>query len=49
MQSGMFGPRRDEMAGDWTELHNDLLNLYSLPIAIKVFYSKRMRLAENVT
>jgi hypothetical protein len=28
----IFGPKRDEVTGDWTKLHNEELhNLYSLP------------------
>jgi hypothetical protein len=28
----IFGPKRDEMTGDWRELHNEELhNLYSSP------------------
>jgi hypothetical protein len=28
----IFGPKRDEVTGDWTKLHNEeLRNLYSSP------------------
>jgi hypothetical protein len=29
---GVFGPKRDEVTGEWRKLHNEELNdLYSLP------------------
>jgi hypothetical protein len=32
MLRGIFGPKRDEETGEWTELHNEGLNdLYSTP------------------
>jgi hypothetical protein len=32
---GIFGPKRDEIVGDWRKSHNeDLSNLYSLPDVI---------------
>jgi hypothetical protein len=33
----IFGPKRDEVTGDWRKLQNELLNLYSLPSIIKIF------------
>jgi hypothetical protein len=40
----IFGPRRDEVTGDWRKLQNDELhNLYSLPIIIRMIKSRRMR------
>jgi hypothetical protein len=44
---GMFGPKRDEVTGEWRKLHNEELNdLYCSPnIVIK---SRRMRWAGNV-
>jgi hypothetical protein len=33
----IFGPKRDEVTGDWRKLHNEELhNLYSSPSVIKV-------------
>jgi hypothetical protein len=33
----IYGPKRDEMTGDWSKLHNeDLHNLYPLPSIIKM-------------
>jgi hypothetical protein len=40
----IFGPRKDEVTGDWRKLHNEELhNLYSSPNIIKMIKSKRMR------
>jgi len=33
----IFGPRRDEITGEWRRLHNEELNdLYSLPNIVRV-------------
>jgi hypothetical protein len=42
----IFGPKREEVAGDWRRLHND--NFYALPNIIRVIKSRRMRWAGNV-
>jgi hypothetical protein len=40
----IFGPRRDEVTGDWRRLHNEELNyLYSSPNIVRVIKSRRMR------
>jgi hypothetical protein len=40
----IFGPKRDEMTGDWRKLHNEKLhNLYSSPNLIRMVKSTRMR------
>jgi hypothetical protein len=40
----IFGPKRDEMTGEWRKLHNEELNdLYSSPNIIRVIKSRRMR------
>jgi hypothetical protein len=47
----IFGPRRDEVTGDWRELHNEELHkLYSLPNIriIRMIKSRRMRWAGHV-
>jgi hypothetical protein len=45
----IFGPKRDEVTGDWRKLHNEELhNLYSSPNIIRVIKSRRMRWAEHV-
>jgi len=39
----IFGPRRDEVTGEW-RLHNEELNdLYSSPNIVRVIKSRRMR------
>jgi hypothetical protein len=41
---GMFGPRRDEVMGEWRRFHNEELNdLYSTPNTVRVIKSRRMR------
>ena len=45
----VFGPRRDEVTGEWRKLHNEELNdLYSLPNIVRVVKSRRMRWAGHV-
>jgi hypothetical protein len=45
----IFGPKRDEVTGDWSKLHNEELhNLYSLPNIIRMIKSRRMRWAGHV-
>ena len=45
----IFGPRRDEVSGEWRRLHNEELNdLYSSPSIVRVIKSRRMRWAGNV-
>jgi hypothetical protein len=39
----VFGPKRDEVTGEWKKLHNDELNdLYSLPNIVQVVKSRRI-------
>jgi hypothetical protein len=39
----IFGPRRDEVTGDWRKLHNEKLhNLYSSPNIIRMVKSRTM-------
>jgi hypothetical protein len=46
----IFGPKRDEMTGEWRRLHNEELNdLYSSPNIIRVIKSIRMRWVGHVT
>jgi len=40
----MFGPKRDEVTGEWRKLYNEeLSDLYSLPNIVRVVKSRRMR------
>ena len=40
----VFGPKRDEVAGEWRKLHNEeLRDIYSLPNIVWVVKSRRMR------
>jgi hypothetical protein len=40
----IFGPKRDEVTGEWRRLHNEEHNdLYSSPNIIRVIKSRRMR------
>jgi hypothetical protein len=45
----IFGPKRDEVTGDWRKLHNEELhNLYSLPDIIRMIKSRRMGWAGHI-
>ena len=45
----VFGPKRDEVTGEWRKLHKDEPNdLYSLPNIVRVVTSRRMRWAGHV-
>jgi hypothetical protein len=45
----VFGPKRDEVTGEWRMLHDEELNdLYSLPKIVWVVKSRRMRWAGHV-
>jgi hypothetical protein len=45
----VFGPKRDEVTGEWRKLHNEeLSDLYSLPNIVRVAKSRRMRWVGNV-
>ena len=44
-----FGPRKDEVTGEWRRLHNEEINdLYSSPNIVRVIKSRRMRWAGHV-
>ena len=46
----IFGPKSDEVTGEWRKLHNEELNnLYSSPNIVRVIKSIRMRWAGHVT
>jgi len=45
----IFGPRRDEVTGEWRRLHNEELNdLYTSPNIVWVIKCRRMRWAGHV-
>jgi hypothetical protein len=40
----IFGPRRDEVTGEWRKLHNEELNdLYCSPSIVQVIKSRKIR------
>ena len=43
----MFGPKRDEVTGEWRKLHNEERNQYS-PNIVRVIKSRRMRWVGHV-
>jgi hypothetical protein len=45
----IFGPKRDEVTGEWRKLHNEeLCDLYSSPSINRIIKSRRMRWAGHV-
>jgi hypothetical protein len=45
----IFGPKRDEVTGEWRKLHNkELHDLYSSPSIIRIIKSRRMRWVGHV-
>ena len=46
----IFGPKMDEVTGEWRKLHNEELNdLYCLPYIFRVIKSRKMIWAGHVT
>jgi hypothetical protein len=46
----IFGPKRDEVTGEWRKLPNkELHDFYSSPSIIRIIKSRRMRWAGHVT
>jgi hypothetical protein len=45
----IFGPKRDEVTGEWRKLHNELHGLYSSTVIVRVIKSRIMRWAGYVT
>jgi hypothetical protein len=46
----IFGPKRDELTGDWRKLYNqELHNLYSLPNIIRMIKSRGVKWAGYVS
>jgi hypothetical protein len=49
MLNRVFGPKRDEVTGDWRKLHNQELNvLFSSPNIFWVIKTRRMRWSGHV-
>ena len=49
MSRRIFGPKRDEVKGEWRKQHNEELNdLYCSPTIFRVIKSRKMRLAGSV-
>jgi hypothetical protein len=45
----IFGPKRDEVTGEWRKMHNEeLRDMYSSPSIIRLIKSRRMRWAGHV-
>jgi len=45
----VFGPKRNEVTGEWRKLHSEeLSDLYSLPSIVRVVKSRRMRWVDHV-
>ena len=45
----IFGPKRDEVTGEWRKLHNEELNdLYCPSLIVRVIKSRRMRSTGHV-
>jgi hypothetical protein len=45
----IFGPKKDEITGEWRKLHNEeLRELYSSSTIVRVIKYRRMRLAGHV-
>jgi hypothetical protein len=45
----IFGPKRDEVTGDWRKLHNEeLRDLYSSPSIIRIIKSREVRWAGHI-
>jgi hypothetical protein len=49
VQRRIFGPKRDEVTGEWRKLHNEeLCDLYSSPSIIRIIGSRKVRWVGHV-
>jgi hypothetical protein len=45
----IFGPKRDEVTGEWRKLHNEeFRDFYSSPNIIRIMKARRMRCAGHI-
>jgi hypothetical protein len=44
----IFGPKREEVAGGWRRLHNELHNLYTSPYIVRAIKTRKMRWTDHV-
>jgi hypothetical protein len=45
----IFGPKKDEVMGEWRKLHNEeLRDLYFSPSIIRIIKSRRIRWASHI-
>jgi hypothetical protein len=45
----LFGPKRDEVTGEWRKLHNEeLIDLYSSPNIFRFIIARRIRWAGHI-
>jgi hypothetical protein len=45
----IFGPKRDEVTGEWRKINNEeLTDLYCSPTIVRLIKSRRMRWGEHV-
>ena len=45
----IYGPKRDEMTGEWRRLHNEELHgLYDSPDVVRIMKSRRLRWSDHV-
>ena len=44
----IFGPKRDEVTGEWRKLHNEELNMYCSPNIVRVIKSRKLRWVGHV-
>jgi hypothetical protein len=46
---GIFGPKRDEVTGEWRKLHDEeLRDMYSTPSIFRIIKSRMMRWSQHV-